>query len=213
MSAVLKEQRHWVADHFIDRLMAADVKHAPYQHVYLTRAFPQQYYDLMLEELPPDEAYTDRTFENRAMVQTIALGSFWKDLTVWLTNRDVILTILDTFSLKPATLKVDVRLVRDSVGYKIKPHTDIKSKLLSLLFYLAPDEQHANGGTTIMVPKDRSFTSDGLSRYPFEDFEPVYTAPFMPNTMLGFPRSNVSFHGVEPTRIPKRDVLLLNLYL
>ena len=201
-----------VAEHFISRLESAEIKDSPYKHTYITRAFPQDYYESMLKFLPPDESYTDRTFDNRAMVRAYDLGGFWQGLSIWMTKQNVLRAVLDLFELKPSTIKIDVRLVRDSRGYKIKPHTDIKSKLLSLLFYLAPDETQPGGGTTVMVPKDRSFTSDGLSRYPFEDFENVYTAPFLPNTMFGFPRSPVSFHGVEPTTVEKRDVLLLNLY-
>lgn len=210
MSAVLKT--HFAADHLIQRLMDAEVNPDPYPHTYITRAFPKQYYDLMLEELPPDEVYRDHTFDNRMMVRTQELGPFWTDLTDWMLSNEVIQSVLGIFKIKAYGLKADVRLVRDSKGYKIKPHTDIKAKVLSLLFYLAPDEENPGGGTTVMVPKDKSFTSPGTARYPFEDFEDVYTAPFLPNTMLGFPRSDVSFHGVHPTSLERRDVLLLNLY-
>lgn len=201
-----------VAYHFIDRLYGAEVKQEPYPHTYITRVFPQTYYEEMLKNLPPDEAYNDRTFENRAMVKTQELGSFWKDLNGWMLRMEVIQPILEMFELKPGRLMADIRLVRDSTGYAIKPHTDIKSKLVSFLCYLAKDEEDRDAGTSVMVPKTRGFSSDGLSRYPFEDFNIVYTAPFLPNTMFGFPRSDISFHGVVETKAKVRNVLLLNLY-
>jgi hypothetical protein len=212
MSAVLQEARNQVRDHLVGRLIDADLKVDPFQYVYITRAFPQQYYEEMLKNLPPDEVYTDRQFDNRMMASTHTLDSFWKDLTEWMLHRDVVNVLLDMFNVPVGRLQADVRLVRDSKGYRIKPHTDIKSKVLSLLFYLAKDEEHPEEGTTVMVPKAEGFTSEGTARYPFEDFTNIWTAPYLPNTMLGFPRSNVSFHGVSGTEIPVRDVLLLNIY-
>jgi hypothetical protein len=206
------EVRHPVRDHFVGRLLDADVVFNPFAHIYVTRAFPQDYYAEMLAQLPPDKEYKDRQFDNRMIADAIEVGGFWKELAEWMVHRDLIYTLLRIFNVPVGRLKANVRLVRDSQGYRIKPHTDIKSKVLSLLFYLAPDEDHPEAGTTAMVPKAKDFTSDGLSRYPFEDFQSVYTAPFLPNTMFGFPRSNTSFHGVTETTIPKRDVLLLNIY-
>ncbi len=189
--------------------MAADVTPTPYPHTYLTRCFPESYYEEMLTNLPPDEAYTDRTFENRAMCRTSDLPGFWKELNDWMLTRKVVGAVMDLFG-KTGSVKADVRLVRDSEGYKIKPHTDIKSKLISLLFYLPKED--TDGGTSIMVPIKPGFTSDGLKRFEFDDFRKVYTAPFSRNTCFGFPRSDVSFHGVEPTSLKQRDVLLLNIY-
>jgi hypothetical protein len=128
-------------------------------------------------------------------------------------HSTVIGAILDLFPGVPRNdLSADIRLVRDRQGYAIKPHTDIKSKVISLLFYLPKDESNSDAGTTVMTPKQAGFTSDGTRRYEFADFNDVYTAPFSPNTMFGFPRSDVSFHGVHPTSMQQRDVLLLNIY-
>lgn len=213
MTAKPKLVYHHACEHLIYRLQDAEVKPAPFPHVYVTRAFPQSYYEEMLASLPPDEAYKDRTYENRAMISVKDLNTlFWAELYDWMTSYDLIGTLIGLFNLNCRKLSLDVRLVRDNAAYAIKPHTDIKAKLLSLLFYLAPDESSPESGTSIMVPKNRVFTSEGKVRYPFDDFETVTTAPFMPNTMLGFPRSDVSFHGVHATKLPIRNVLLLNLY-
>lgn len=201
-----------VATHFIGRMEAADLIAEPYPHIYVTRCFPEWYYAQMLEALPEDEVYTDRTFDHRAMCHAFEAGPFWKDLQRWMLSPPVIKAVLDTFPNLDldGKLRADVRLVRDTLGYQIKPHTDIKAKLISLLFYLTKESQTA--GTTVMIPKEAGFTSDGTRRYEFGAFTNVFTAPFEPNTMFGFPRSDKSFHGVEATTIGRRDVLLLNLY-
>lgn len=198
--------------HFIGRLMDAEVRPAPFSHIYVTRAFPQEYYFDLLQNLPDDSKYTDRQFANRMIATVRGLSPFWNDCAHWMLDKHVIFNIMEVLGVKERNIEAEVRLVRDSAGYKIAPHTDVKKKLVSLLFYLAHDANHPEEGTTVMVPKQKGFTSDGSRRFPFEDFDNLYTAPFEPNTMLGFPRSDVSFHGVVGTNLPRRDVLLLNLY-
>jgi hypothetical protein len=67
-----------------------------------------------------------------------------------------------------------------------------------LLFYLAPDERAAHLGTSLYRPKTPGFTCPNSVHYPFEDFVRVKTAPYKPNSLLAFVRSDSSFHGVEP---------------
>ena len=53
-------------------------------------------------------------------------------------------------------------------------------------------------GTSLYRPKDPGFSCPNSTHYPFEDFVKVKTAPYLPNSMLAFFRSDRSFHGVEP---------------
>ncbi len=207
------------ARHFLDKLQDAPISETPFERFYFDNPFPAWYYDLILAHLPADAEYTDRTFEHRMMVRISELdGEFWRGLGRWMhaLGQDIVEKFKKTIDPQPGDrFSTDVRLVRDKKGYLIKPHTDIKAKAVSLLFYL-PDpcaiDSLRGTGTEIMVPKDRDFTSDGTNRFKFEDFETVWSAPFLPNTVLGFPRSNVSFHGLHPIEAEQRDVLLLNIY-
>ena len=215
---IIEADTQSVAEHFARRLLDAQVKREPYEHVYIENVFPLWYYDLLLAELPEDQSYTDRTFDNRAMTRQASLaklGPFWHDLTRWMLSRECLVPIMDLFSTldhNRGGLGFDLRLVRDSRGYCIKPHTDIKAKAMSLLFYLPSDNERSEIGTRVYVPKEKGFTSDGTRRYEFAEFDSIYTAPFLPNSMFGFPRSDVSFHGVPPIEVTRRDVLLLNAY-
>jgi hypothetical protein len=78
------------------------------------------------------------------------------------------------------------------------------TKVVVLLIYLAPDESGAHLGTSLYRPKDPGFTCHNSTHHPFEDFISVKTAPYKPNSMLAFVRSDVSFHGVEP--LSEQDV-------
>jgi hypothetical protein len=75
------------------------------------------------------------------------------------------------------------------------------------LIYLAPDNSAEHLGTSLYQPRDPSFTCHDSKHYSFEDFIRVKTAPYRPNSLLAFMRSDVSFHGLEPLSAAGRDVI------
>lgn len=107
----------------------------------------------------------------------------------------------------------EIFLMRDRTSYSLGPHTDSPRKLVSVLFYLPPDDSQSELGTSAYIPKDRSFTCPGGPHHKFDKFDLVATVPYKPNCMVAFPQSPVSFHGVEPlTREnAQRDLLLFDL--
>ena len=104
-------------------------------------------------------------------------------------------------------------LIRDNAGYDLGPHTDSPSKIVSSLFYLASDEDHAYLGTSFYAPKTSGFTCTGGPHYPFEQFKRMQTAAYMPDTMLAFAKTSRAFHGVENVGNPEdhRDILFFDL--
>ena len=70
-------------------------------------------------------------------------------------------------------------------------------------------------GTSIYVPKDPSFRCDGRIHHPFNQFKKVMTAPYRPNSLLGFFKTDSAFHGVEriATENTQRDSILYNIYV
>jgi hypothetical protein len=141
---------------------------------------------------------------------------FWDQFSDWFLGPELAAAVLQTFagplgerfgdeSCWPA-VSVEAQLIRHREGYFLGPHTDLWSKLVVLLFYLAPDERAAHLGTSIYRPKDPGFTCPKSLHYGFEDFDKVMTAPYRPNSLLAFVRSDRSFHGVEP--LSDRDAAL-----
>src|SRR5207244_912794 len=59
-------------------------------------------------------------------------------------------------------------------------------------------------GTSLYRPKAAGFSCPNSTHYPVEDFIRVKTAPYRPNSLLAFFRSNVSFHGLDP--LSEQDV-------
>ena len=90
-------------------------------------------------------------------------------------------------------------------------------KFLTFLFYLPKDESLKECGTSLYEPIDPSKFNAKLS-YSMEDttkyFKEVKRVPFIPNSVLIFPRTNYSYHGVSSINIGsmERNLLLLNYY-
>jgi len=211
--------------HMIQRLSTAEIVAEPYPHFYLRDVFPEPYYRSMLGNLPESSVYqnlyavTDlkldhfRHRDQRDMSEgwtellPAEIKSFWADFSQWFLGPELAAAVLDKFAEPlgrrflgeplPDTC-VEAHFIRHRAGYFLGPHSDLYSKLVVLLLYLAPDQSSTHLGTSIYRPKDPGFTCPNSTHYPFEDFIRVETVPYIPNSLLAFERSDRSFHGVEP---------------
>lgn len=151
-------------------------------------------------------------------------GHLWRDVSTWLLSdafRDFMVHRFEAGmrerfgDYERVVTEVDGRFVRDFTQYLIHPHTDQPRKLVSLLFYLAPDESLRRHGTVVFRPLDPAMRCEGSARHDFHLFKKVATMPFMPNALFGFFKTNYSFHGVEEIKDQRieRNVLLYNIYV
>ncbi|HET9478854.1 MAG TPA: hypothetical protein VFO72_05895, partial [Pyrinomonadaceae bacterium] len=101
-------------------------------------------------------------------------------------------------------VSVEAQFIRHRAGYFLGPHSDLYTKLVVLLLYLAPDDRAERLGTSLYRPKVDGFSCRDSKHYPFDDFIRVKTAPYRPNSLLAFVRSDISFHGLEP--LTEQDV-------
>jgi hypothetical protein len=218
--------------HFMARLRTAEVSLDPYPHYYLEHVFPDDYYQALLRHLPASAVYenlfevTDYKldhFRHRDQRDLNAgwtgalpaeMKRFWDDFNEWFLGPELARAVLASFR-EPLSARlgeeatwppvaVESQLIRHRAGYFLGPHSDLYTKLVVLLIYLAPDESNSHLGTSLYRPKDASFTCHNSLHYPFEDFVRVKTVPYRPNSMLAFLRSDISFHGVEP--LSEQDV-------
>ena len=152
---------------------------------------------------------------------------FWDNFDSWFLGGELAQAVLQTFTDqmnvrfgaqgKWPEVSVESQFIRHRAGYFLGPHSDLFTKLVVLLIYLAPDESAAHLGTSLYRPKDPNFTCPNSTHYPFSDFVKVKTAPYKPNSLLAFFRSDVSFHGLEPlsesdVKTSGRDVIQYVLY-
>lgn len=203
--------------HVAYKIANARVRMYPFPHIYVRNVFPPDFYNELLAELPSvneyegneEGKYAHRKFHDTAMdiLEPMRSERFTR-AAIKPFNRFITERLGSSF---PAA--TDLRLVLDSENYSIGPHTDAQHKVLSYLFYLPADDSLKAHGTSIYLPRDPAFRCPGGPHHAFEPFERIFTAPFLPNSLFAFFKTDQSFHGVEPITIPcRRDVLLWNLY-
>jgi hypothetical protein len=233
-----------VLAHFADRLREAEVSLDPFPHYCLDNVFPDDYYQELLKNLPTSNSYENlyevttlkldhfRHRDQRDMNEgwtdylPAPQKDFWDGFDSWFLGGELTQAVLQTFAGqmnarfaegKWPEVSVESQLIRHRAGYFLGPHSDLFTKLVVLLIYLAPDENAAHLGTSLYRPKDPDFTCPNSTHYPFSDFVKAKTAPYKPNSLLAFFRSDVSFHGLEPlsendVESSGRDVIQYVLY-
>jgi len=84
-------------------------------------------------------------------------------------------------------------------GYGIGPHSDTRQKLVTMLFYLPSDESQRHSGTSVLVPRNGGRPDPGPHDRldGWSQFHTVFTAPFVPNSLLGFYVTADSWHAVD----------------
>lgn len=116
-----------------------------------------------------------------------------------------------------------------TTGNHIPPHTDINSKRLSFVFYL-PDmnknfssEINKQLGTTFWKAKETAvspikrfastFLKDKEIKDFYRDYEQSYTSTFEPNKIVGFIKSDISWHSVEKFNFEyDRRAIVINVH-
>lgn len=230
-----------VLAHVIDRLKKTPIHTDPYPHFFVTEIFPAEFYAELLNHLLevsylqnwpkiPNNApdmYQERwilglTDENLARLP-FAHCIFWKGIKEALSSSLWQNALLDHFDpylkqrFKGAYAKdqffTSMELIHDETNYSIGPHTDHPAKVITLLFYLPKSKDLSHLGTSVYRPKVSTFTCEGLSHYPHDQFEKLSTAAFIPNSLFGFVKTNNSFHGVEPIQDLGIQRNLMNFFL
>ena len=205
-----------VQEHVVAALQKAEKKDSPFPHFFAESVFPVAFYEEIQQFLAKKTDYHSESFANRTFADKTDIPGakfmlskeFFKEM-LYLFPEEV----KQEFGGKSAQFSRELRLIRDHKYYKIGPHTDAAWKVLSLLFYLPSDYSSREHGTSIFVPKDSTFRCAGGPHYPFDKFNEVWRAPFIPNSCLGFWKNSQSFHGVVPIPVEiQRDVLLYNIY-
>lgn len=185
----------------------------PFNYLYIEDILPSYIYRLMIEEMPTNYEEIEKTRGTKGYPKRFTAkleGNIWRHVEQQLKDGFFKKALLDKFGIEDRGFVEDVLLVRDLPGYKIPPHTDSTSKIITVLIYLPQDESFTREGTSMFVPKKKGFTCKDGRHYKFEDFKKVKTIPFKPNSAFIFARTDNSFHGVEPCE-HVRDVLLYNI--
>ena len=168
--------------------------------------------------------YKQRLFFNN-LLNTIISNELFNSVTLGFSKtideRLKNLSEIEKQKLGTSNYKFHMRaeLVKDFTKYSLGVHTDAIHKLVSFLFYLPKDDSLKEIGTAIYEPINKVAAND-VSGYHFSRnstnkyFKKVKTCPFIPNSVLIFPVTKYSYHGVEKINIQQRErnLLLLNYF-
>lgn len=211
----------------------------PFPHFYLNDVFPADYYRQLLQNLPDpaamrpiEEVRAIKGYKERFVLgldpQSIATlpenkRAFWLEFAGWFLSgrlRALVMRRFETFISQRLAGRTgfefydEALLVQDVTNYKLGPHTDALHKVVTVLFYLPPDDSQRHLGTSIYLPNDPKFRCQGGPHHRRENFSLLHTNPFLPNSMFAFFKTDNSFHGVEPVADPdcRRWLLLYDIY-
>src|SRR5690348_16343249 len=166
---------------FLERVRSARVEVDPFAHFCLEGVLPDDYYVELLRHLPASDVYenlyevTDLKLDHfRHRYQrdlnegwTNALPplqqAFWDSFNEWFLSPDLAQALLASFAeaLRPRigereawpAVSVEAQFIRHRAGYFLGPHSDLYTKLVVVLLYLAPDTSAARLGTSLYRPK------------------------------------------------------------
>lgn len=223
------------------KIANAQVRTYPFTHIYVEDIFPSEFYEEISNQFPDISQMKSLvqvgnapigTYDNRFVLplKTETLSElpfaqlmFWSQLAQGFAHESWIKILLDKFHSDIRRRFTDhyhhtafysrAELISDASDYAIGPHTDHPRRILTLLFYLPNSAEQAHLGTSLYRPKDPQMTCEGLKHHTGEHFNKVFTAPFLPNSVFGFVKSDRSFHGVEPIGKQEMPRRLLNYTL
>ena len=203
-------------------LANADVRQWPFPHVYIENVFPDDFYAGLMNTMPTQSDYVpisavrgfnkttnNQAYPNRFVIamneHTADLGPYWNSANRVIRANETSATLINMFGdalhdqmMEKPALEADVLLIRDRTNYKLGPHTDNQVRVLVFILYLPETTDDEDLGTNIYVPKVEGVTCPGGPHYIEDVFQPVFRAPYRPNSALAFVKTDNSFHGVTP---------------
>ncbi|MCA9300634.1 MAG: 2OG-Fe(II) oxygenase [Phycisphaerales bacterium] len=187
----------------------------PYLHKHVESVFPASYYEDLgrhfptFEEMQPlNERYPNRrrfavSDDGARSALSGERRAFWDDFVARFATRGFVDFFVRSFDPVLADrsfgrLRPVIDLMFDAEGYGIGPHVDMRSKVITALFYLPERDEDVDAGTSILVK-----TGEGPPKphhlNDWEGFESAFTAPYHTNSMLAFLVTRQSYHAVRPT--------------
>jgi len=192
-----------VVSSLLDSFAAAQVREYPFRHWLLSRCFPEEVVNEVLELPFPAPQLggvsgkreihnaTRKYFdvENRARFPVIAA------VAEALQDPRVTAAVERTFKTQLGGSYLRIEYAQDTDGFWLEPHTDLGVKLFTFLIYLSRDPSHADLGTDLYDLEKRH----------------VGRSPFASNAAMIFVPSDITYHGFEPRKINGvRKSLIIN---
>jgi hypothetical protein len=201
------------------RIINAPVLEEPYPHMLIDEIFPEWYYKELIKNIPKREEYTPKPkYPGR---QTLTLDNFdylneekrkfWEKMFEWLKSSEFAELLLKKYSIKKKGYS-GFFLHKDLQDFEVKPHVDVRSKLVTYLFYLPKDDSLPDLGTSVLVAKKGKEIQHTTKHQEWENFDIVKKSKYIPNSFFSFTPCENSYHAVKikfppESKINERDTI------
>jgi hypothetical protein len=227
--------------HLAYKIGNGQISNFPFPHLYIKDIFPWPLYEKIQENIPepdklvtisekrPVKGYKERfvlCFDDQSLSNLDDRKRFfWTNFRNQMLSGSLKNFLISRFfpliserfknqNVEELEFYDELLLIQDTMNYKIGPHTDSPKKVLTFLFYLPKDNSQKDLGTSIYMPIDFNLKCAGTAHHPRENFHKIISAPYLPNSLLCFVKTDNSFHGVEKiVTDEKRWLLLYDIYI
>ena len=203
-------------EYVIKKIIDALIIKEPYPHILISGIFPDEFYSVLLEQIPKVSAYTPKTKYGKTMtlenfdILDEEKKKFWKEVYGFLRSDKFASILLKKFNISKNGVS-DLFLHKDLENFEFRPHRDTHSKLVTYLFYLPEDSSLSQLGTHILVPKKGVVIKKTTEHQDWELFETVKMSEYVPNSFFAFAPHENSFHAVKidfpEDSVKKRDTI------
>ena len=205
-----------VFEYVIKKIIDALIIKEPYPHILISGIFPDEFYSVLLEQIPKVSAYTPKTKYGKTMtlenfdILDEEKKKFWKEVYGFLRSDKFASILLKKFNISKNGVS-DLFLHKDLENFEFRPHRDTHSKLVTYLFYLPEDSSLSQLGTHMLVPKKGVVIKKTTEHQDWELFETVKMSEYVPNSFFAFAPHENSFHAVKidfpEDSVKKRDTI------
>lgn len=222
-----------VTEHVTEKILTADVTTNPFTYMYIKEIFPENFYNELLQRTDRinfndlkslielgnvRDSYSDRRkvlmvrqYWNKQSsgFQYLEASSlkphdkiFFQSLYWWFFH------VFEPLLIKKLKLKFEKKcdalmIAKDGKDYQLGPHPDSPDKIVTSLFYLAKNNNNPQLGTTI-----HKKIVDNPEEWKWDDYQKIGICEYIPNSVMIFVRSYISYHAVEPIYVDSERTIL-----
>lgn len=213
------------------KIFNAKLNTEPFYYIHLEKIFDKTVSKL-IDNFPADKYfqkkknYTKYDTKRRFLVLYDMYENYWFNSNFWkkfikqnlhYDYKNALLEKFLPYIRKPFSrelnfLNLRIELSIDELGYKLDPHTDEPSRLITSLIYLNEKKvPQKKIGFNILRNKKNKFNYDG-EHLDENEFKKIKTIPFGRGNMLSFLRSDNSYHSVDLNNINERKSIQIAIY-